>query len=341
MVDLFSAPSPKFVLLGRNAMFRHISASRWLFLSLTAALAVIFQPPQACRAAALGIIVPSYFYPGTGGPGGVGDGWAAMGMAAGQVSLTAILNPDSGPLPGPADPNYTNAMTNLENADGKVVAYVYTDNGSTSLSSVESQMSTYVSQYGSLIDGFFVDGMNVVPSTLSYYQSIDSYVKGLNSSYTVIGNPGQPYLNGVSPANYLSTADVFNIFENPPTGSSGFGNYPFGQTWYQSYPANRFSNIVYDLPSGSLSSEITRAAQLNVGNVYMTDQTTPNPYAQLPSYWDQEVSAVADASTPEPGTLASSLVLISSMIMHRPKSRRPKGAALRPRIVPAFSDPHQ
>ncbi len=147
----------------------------------------------------MGIIVPSYFYPGTGGPGGTGDGWAAMTTAAGQVPLTAILNPDSGPLPGPADPNYVNALTNVENAGRKVVAYVYTDNGSAPLGTVEGEVSTYISQYGSLIDGFFLDGMTVTPSTLAYYQSLDGYIDGLNPSYTVIDNTGDPSLNGVSP----------------------------------------------------------------------------------------------------------------------------------------------
>ena len=32
---------------------------------------------------------------------------------------------------GPPDPNYVNAMTNLENAGGSVVTYIYTGNGGT------------------------------------------------------------------------------------------------------------------------------------------------------------------------------------------------------------------
>jgi hypothetical protein len=234
-----------------------------------------------------------------------------MAAAAGQIQVTAVFNPDSGPLPGPPDPNYVTAMTNLENASGKAVGYVYTDNGSAPLASVEGQVSTYISQYGSLIDGFFLDGMSVTPSTLSYYQSLDSYIKGLNSSYTVIGNPGQPYLNGVSPSQYLSTADVFDIFEGPntaPAGDPGFNNYPSGQNWFQSYPSDRFSNTIYDAPTTSaMLADLSQAAQLNAGHVYITDQTASNPYAQLPSYWDQEVSAIA--SLPEPSPLACSLVL--------------------------------
>src|SRR6185437_11144484 len=102
------------------------------------------------------------FYPGSGGPGGAGDGWSAMAAAANQISVTAILNPDSGPVSGPADPNYVNAMTNLENAGGKVIAYVYTNNGGTPLATVESEVSIYINQYGNLIDGFFLDRMNVL-----------------------------------------------------------------------------------------------------------------------------------------------------------------------------------
>ena len=51
--------------------------------------------PATARAD-LGVLVPAYFYPATGGPGGSGDGWAAMTAAAGQIPVTAIFNPNSG-----------------------------------------------------------------------------------------------------------------------------------------------------------------------------------------------------------------------------------------------------
>ena len=152
----------------------------------------ILSTPASSNASVLGTIVPAYFYPGTGRPGGVGDGWAALAAAASQIPITAIFNPDSGPLPGPADPNYVNAITNLENAGGQAVAYVFTDDGSAPLSTVESEIATYISQYGSLIDGFYLDAMSTSPSEVSYYQALDAFVNGLNSSYRVIGNPGIP-----------------------------------------------------------------------------------------------------------------------------------------------------
>lgn len=300
--------------------------NRYFPFSLTfiGALSILFVAP--CQAGSIGVLVPSYFYPGGGGPGGAGDGWSAMTAAASQISVTAILNPNSGPVSGPADPNYITAMTNLENAGGKVVAYVYTNNGGTPLATVESEVSTYINQYGSLINGFFLDGMNVLPSTLSYYQSLDAYIKALPSAYSVFANPGQPFLNGVSPSDYLTTADVLNIFEGPdtaPAGSAGFNNYPYGLNWFESHPRDRFANITYNVPSSAaMLADIARANQLNAGYLYITDQGVNNPYAQLPSYWNQEISALA-TTTPEPGSLSLLFagILISALFAVTTKHR--------------------
>jgi hypothetical protein len=291
----------------------------WIFVAAFAVMAGV-----STARADVGLLVPSYFYPGTGGPGGVGDGWAAMTAAAGQVPITAVLNPSSGPGPS-EDPNYAAAMTNLENAGGRVVAYVFTNDGNAPLGAVEGQISTYIAQYGNLINGFFLDGMFITPSTLSYYQSLDSYIKGLSQGYTVIGNPGQPFLNGVTPQQYLSTADVFNIFEGPnkapAPGAAGFDAYPYGLNWFLSYPSNRFDNTIFDVPTASaMVADLGKAVSLNAGHVYITDQTLPNPYGQLPSYWDQEVAAVA--SIPEPSSLTIVLTTGGLLGMARLARRR-------------------
>jgi hypothetical protein len=294
-----------------------------VFLSVSVALAGILLSAAPARAGmAVGVLVPAYFYPGTGGTDGFTDGWAQMAASAGKVPLTAIFNPNSGPGPS-TDPNYVAAITNLEKAGGRVVAYVPTNFGATSLGTVEGYIQTYLSQYPGLINGFFIDQMFLQsvnpPSTLPYYQNIYNYVKSQGASYTVIGNPGSPFLNGVSPQDFLSTADVLTIFEGPnkapSPGAAGFDAYPYGLNWFQSFPSNRFSNIVFDVladagspgTSSAMLADLGKAIQFNAGSVYITDQNLPNPYAQLPSYWNQEVSAIqaADAvAVPEPGLVA-------------------------------------
>ena len=49
-------------------------------------------------------------------------------------------------------------------------------------------------------------------------------------------------------------------------------------------------------------ADLSQAVQLDTGNIYITDLSGGNPYDALPSYWDQEVSAVAAAT--EAGTSA-------------------------------------
>ena len=197
-------------------------ASRRVALFILMVVTSIVVSPAHLKAGSMGVLVPSYFYPGTGGPGGTGDGWAAMTAAAGTIPVTAIFNPDSGPLPGPADPNYVNAMTNLENAGGTVVAYVFTNFANVPIATVESEISTYLTQYGRLINGFFLDAMtnDTSPSDLAYYHTLYTYIKGLSPSDLVIGNPG----TSTSPA-YLAPstqgADTLVTYENPCRQLSG------------------------------------------------------------------------------------------------------------------------
>jgi hypothetical protein len=276
------------------------------FLAFAIAAGALASPgvPQAAPI----LLVPAYFYPGTGGPGGVGDGWAAMTQAATDgASVVAILNPNGGPSPPPADPNYTAALTNLEAAGGRAIAYVPTGFGSDPLATVEGQINTYIGEYGSLIDGFFLDQMGLLPSTLSYYQSLNTFTEGLSSTYLTVGNTGSPFLNGLTQAEYLSTADVLTIFEGPNTnpvpGAPQFNNYPYGVNWFLSAPSSAIANIVFDVPdAATMQADVTRAEGLNAGYVYVTDQGLPNPYARLPSYWNEEVAAIS--AVPEPGTAA-------------------------------------
>jgi len=272
-------------------------------------VAVATNPAQAGTTA----LVPAYFYPA----GSTLTYWNQLDQTANQINLDVIVNPASGPGTS-TDPNYLSAIENLNATTyGKVFGYVPTGFGARPIADVENDVSTYLNLYGNRFAGIFIDQMSIVPSTLTYYQTIDQFIKStLGSSSTVIGNPGSPFLNGVTPSSYLSTADVLNIFEGPNTapspGAAGFDAYPYGLNWFQNYPSNRFANTVYDVPadggnpsqSAAMLADLSKAVQLNAGYVYFTDGTGGNPYDHLPSYWDQEVAAIQSLSVPEPSALA-------------------------------------
>lgn len=268
------------------------------------ALLGIVAIPAVVHAGVIGALVPAYFYPGTGGPGGAGDGWASMTAAAGQIPLTAIFNPNSGPLPGSPDANYVTAMTNLEAAGGHVIAYIPTGYAATSLTTVENAADLYLNQYRSLINGFFIDEMtnSNSASDLTYYHNLFTHLKGINPAFDIVGNPGSP----TDPA-YLAPAtqgaDTLVTYENNDAVHTYSASPP--SPWVSGFPAGDFANIVYNQSSAAgMVADLNTAASYNVGSIYVTDQTLPNPYRQLPSYWNQEVAALKSAATPEPATLS-------------------------------------
>ncbi len=316
---------PSIRIVGEGIQVAHSKFAYGYMLLCTAVVVtgMIGLPPPAI-AGSMGVLVPAYFYPGTGGSEGYTDGWAQMAATANQIPVTAIFNPDSGPLPGPADPNYVNAMTNLENAGGKAVAYVYTNYANVPVSVVESELSTYISQYGKLINGFFLDAMtnDNSASDLAYYHTLYTFIKGLSSSYQVIGNPGTNTDPGYL-APKTQGADTLVTYEN----DAKFYQSTNPASWVNGYSPDHFANVLYNESSVSaMNADIELAAQRNVGYVYVTDRALPNPYDVLPSYWNQEVAAIQSASVPEPDAvvlLGSGCLLSSLTVASRRRARAP------------------
>jgi hypothetical protein len=257
-------------------------------LALLGVLALLLAARPAA-AGSLGVLVPAYFYPSF-----LGSDWDRMDTAAGKIPLTAIMNPASGPGPS-QNSDYVTAVNKLEAAGGRVVGYVYTSYGARPLADVEADVLSYKTFYN--INGIFFDQQSTSnnPAVVDYYKQLYDYVKSLNPAYEVIGNPG----TNPDPA-YLSTptADVEVTFENFAA------NYPAyaPALWMSGYSAGHFANIVHTEPTAAgMLADLQRAEQNNAGLVYVTNRTLPNPYDQLPSYWDQEVAAIELANAvPEP-----------------------------------------
>jgi hypothetical protein len=49
--------------------------------------------------------------------------------------------------------------------------------------------------------------------------------------------------------------------------------------------------------SSEMLKAVSRGKQLNAGFMYITDDTMPNPYDKLPTFYKQEVAALAATST--------------------------------------------
>ena len=263
------------------------------------------------NAHAVNILLPAYFYPSSDPSLSF---WDEMTAAAGQVGITAIMNPNSGPGSS-VNSDYTTAVNAFRAAGGKVVGYVYTDYGARLPAEVLSEVASYASFYN--IDGIFLDEMSILSVDLAYYQSLYSSIKSTNPGYRVFGNPGTNTLES-----YLTAADVLVTFENQ-TGYDTFTP----DTWTNNYTADHFAHLLYNVSDeAAMLANVALAADRNVGYLYITNDTRvdENPWDTLSHYWNAEVSAVS--AIPEP---SSGLLLLAGLGLIGFHFQKLKGARVR------------
>jgi hypothetical protein len=221
----------------------------------------------------VGTIVPLYAYP-------THSSWnviAQTKQANPSVPVVAIVNVSNGPGSAP-EANFTSGINQLVNAGVQVIGYVFTSYGNRSVTAVKSEVASWKQWYPQ-VTGIFFDEQASVPGKESYYATLGSYAKSLGLSLTV-GNPG----TDTSPG-YVGTVDVILIYETdglPALAALG--------GWHQSYPKSNFGIIPYAVPS--LDTGFITAAKPLVGHIYVTDDSLPNPWDSLPSYFGQLVTAL-------------------------------------------------
>jgi Spherulation-specific family 4/PEP-CTERM motif len=226
-------------------------------------------------------IVPAYFYPSPG------SAWDDLNTAAARIPVTAIMNPGSGPGIG-QDGNYVNAVDDLRAAGGKVIAYVSTSYGNRSSTLVKADVDKYVNWYN--IDGIFFDEMTNTGTagTLNYYQDIYDYVKAIDPTWEVMGNPGSS-----TTESYLTrpVADSLLVHEN--IGSAYPGYTP--SSWNANYNPSQIGHLVHSTASEvDMLNYLDLAVARNAGQVYITNDVMNNPWDTLPSYWEAEVTRIEE-----------------------------------------------
>lgn len=258
------------------------SAQRAAATPLTRAVAsalLAWAALAAWPAHALGLLVPPYFHPAA-----AGTAWQRLAAIAARVPTVAIVNPDSGP--GAAnDPAYGEAIRQLRAGGGKAVGYVSTRYARRPLREVVADINRYRAFYP--LDGFFIDEMTADADAahLQYYQSVYAYIKALDPSHTVVGNPGtivaEAYVS-------LPAADTVVVFEGDAAAFAAYAP----QDWMSRHGPERFAYLLHGTDPARLGSLARKAAGHRAGYLYITDDVLPNPWDGLPSYWDQEVSVV-------------------------------------------------
>ncbi len=247
----------------------------------------------------LEILVPAYFYPSAT------SDWNALTASAAahpSVAITAIMNPNNGVFSS-ADANFTRAATQFVGAGGTVLGYVYTryGKGSRSLADIKANIDKYLQFYGrERIGGIFLDEMASDTSKLDFYREIYRYIKGIDPSLRVVGNPGL-----IPTAGYAGVADTLVSFEGTAADYQKYD--PRTQSaWLYTHTNRTQAMLTHNTATCSAMQGAVQAAasaRNNAGWVYATEREfnyatgVGNPWAALPTYWDALVQTVDAVNT--------------------------------------------
>jgi hypothetical protein len=274
-----------------------VTKLKFVRTAVAATSLLLLAPALPASAATLPahIVVPAYWYPGT-------SSWSDLAHDGSPTVTEAILHPcapDGTCSPGDAINPAT--LTNLRQDQAAGITfygYVWTNYGSEPIATAKAEIQDYVMRYG--VKNIFLDGAATsCAEETSYYLPLYTYVHALGGK--VILNPGT-----TSNSCYMGASDMIEIFEGTQANLSSWTR----PSWMRSYNRSRFLATVYQVAGSSSMQTAARLAGTDgFGNVYVTDQSLPNPYAQLPAYWSAEVSYLG--VTQSPSSRSSVLVMLS------------------------------
>jgi hypothetical protein len=199
----------------------------------------------------------------------------------GHYPAVIVLDPDNGPGTKYI-PQIRAAVRHVRREGSRVLGYIDTAYSRRSLTLVEKAVHDYRQWYG--INGMFLDQTpNHGTAQIGYYRALDRYIRSIIPHPSIWINPGvYP-----DPA-YLSVANVIMTFEGP------YYAYKEIQTpaWAHQYPSDRFASDVFDTSRQNLARAMGLSRSRNTGYIFFTNETVPDPYTDVPSYWRHEVRVV-------------------------------------------------
>jgi hypothetical protein len=234
----------------------------------------------AGESARLRLLVPAYIYPGGEGR----NDWERLFKAASKVEIVAIANPSSGPGEQ-RNLDYHAIFTEAGNRGITIVGYVSTDFAKRSQAAIEKDVDTWLVFYPQ-IRGFFFDQQPREVRHAAQFAGFRDYVKRKLRDPLVITNPGVPCDEAYLAQGVSNVTCVFNNYQ-------GFDSFELPAA-LKSYDPVRFAAMPYDIPDVETMRSFVRDAILKrIGYIYVSDAKQPNPWAKLPSYWEEEVDAVS------------------------------------------------
>lgn len=233
--------------------------------------------------------------------------WAGL-IRPGTPLHWAVLNIDNGPGARP-DPHCLEVAGRLRNArdravhgevhddtvraaGGRLLGHLDLAFGSRPFGELIADAQSFVDWYR--VGGFYLDRCPAQRSGLPAVRRLTSTLAALledsDSAYgggrLVLGHGTHPY------PGYAEAADQLVTFRGP------WADYRWSQVaeWTADYPPGRFAHFVHGVPRTHLDEAMRIARWQGAGTIFFTDRDglrgQTDPFAALPSYWDEIVSRI-------------------------------------------------
>jgi hypothetical protein len=203
----------------------------------------------------------------------------------------AMINPGSGPGLS-ASTSYTALVPRVQAAGVPVFGYVHSKGPATAtnpsgygerpIADVKADIDKHIAWYG--VAGIFIDCTSNRLDHVTYYADLCAHVHGKGRK--VILNPGTQCLEDhARMADFVMCSEGYVPTYRARVARPWEANYP-GKLWH----------CVHSCTAADMPSVVALAKSRGAGLVYVTDRLMPNPYADLPSYWEALCTEVGRAA---------------------------------------------
>jgi hypothetical protein len=238
---------------------------------------LILIEPKAATVNCQNALIPAYFSP---------DDAVTWGLATKTRTNGTIMIANASNGPGTTrNSTYADTINRAKASGVKVYGYVHTSYAASASDNALVDARAWNDLYG--VKDIFVDEVSTSTAKLNYYQTIAQFAEA--NGGTIILNPGT-----FPPEEYMSIGGIVVVFEGT---MADYQNVQI-PSWFSKYPASRYANLIYGVSSGSdMDRVIALGRTRGMGFLYATDDTLPNPWDTLPSYWSSEVTQLKQGCT--------------------------------------------
>jgi hypothetical protein len=207
--------------------------------------------------------------------------WQRLIAGAPTVGMI-VFNPDSGPGAA-ADPAYAKVIAQAQAAGITMLGYVATSYGARPEAEVIADINRYYDYYA-LSGIYFAEGPmenDCTPMEAMYHRFSDAVKARDTQAYQAVGTRFCP--------TYITFFDMMVQF------ARNWSEYQTDYTppsWMPANSSSRFCHFVNGVPASDASAALSRTVANGAGWVFVTDQSDPNAWGALPTYFDEELDTL-------------------------------------------------